>query len=81
MDDEGNDRGKSQIIGKKAVVQTAFTRMILTFCTLITPTIVFYALERKKMIPKNKLGKLFLDITVIFFSLRFSVPISVALFP
>ena len=69
MDDEGNDRGKSQIIGKKAVVQTAFTRMILTFCTLITPTIVFYALERKKMIPKNKLGKLFLDITVIFFSL------------
>ena len=47
FDHEGQDRGKSQIIGKKAVVQTAFTRMILTFCTLITPTVVFYALEKK----------------------------------
>jgi sideroflexin-5 len=52
-DEDGNELGKSQIIGKRAVIQTGMTRYIIPLVPLLAPTLIFYFLENKKLIPKN----------------------------
>lgn len=79
-DHEGNERGKSKIIGKKAVVSTAFTRFLMPIPPLLLPTLAFYQLEKKAMIPKNKLAKMSLETLIFFLSLSISPPIACALF-
>lgn len=81
VDQEGNTRGQSKIIGKKAVSQTALTRTILPVPPLLIPTLTFYLLEKKSMIPKNRAAKLILESTVLFYSMWLAVPLAVSLFP
>ena len=80
-DQHGNDVGKSKIVAKKAVVQTAATRMVLPIFPLLFPTVTFYLLEKRSMIPKQKGLKLLLESVVLFASMMYSVPIAVSLFP
>ena len=79
-DHEGVERGKSKIIGKSAVISTAFTRFLMPISPLLLPTLAFYQLEKKKMIPKNKLAKISLETVIFFLCLSISPPLSCALF-
>lgn len=48
---------------------------------LLVPTCAFYLLEKKKLIPKNRVAKLFLDTAVFMLSLTFAPPMACAVFP
>lgn len=57
VDHEGVQRGKSKIIGKSAVVNTALTRFLMPLPPLLLPTTAFYLMEKKGLVPKNKIAK------------------------
>ena len=57
-DSNGTEVGKSPKIGRDAVMKTAISRIILPVPPLLLPTIAFFLLERRHMIPKNRIGKL-----------------------
>lgn len=80
-DKEGNEVGKSQIIGRKAVLQTGVTRYIMPIAPLLIPTVTFYFLEKKKLVPKNRIAKLFVDTAVFMAALTFAPPLACAVFP
>ena len=80
VDHEGIERGKSSKIGRKAVLTTAFTRFIMPIPPLLLPTLAFYYLENRSMIPKNKIAKLSLETIVFFGSLGIAPPLAWALF-
>lgn len=48
---------------------------------LLLPTLTFYGLERKNLIPKNKWAKLGLETAVFFASLTYAPPLATAIFP
>lgn len=80
VDNEGKERGKSQIIGKSAVLKTAATRVILPIPPLLLPTIAFYVMEKRNIVPKNRLAKLFTEATIFFGSMAFAPPLCCAIF-
>jgi F0F1-type ATP synthase membrane subunit c/vacuolar-type H+-ATPase subunit K len=65
-DSEGNQCGKSKVIGKRAVVNTAFSRFLMPVPPLLIPTLAFYMMEKKKIVPKNKIAKMSVE-SLIFF--------------
>mmetsp|Transcript_3833 Transcript_3833/g.3574 ORF Transcript_3833/g.3574 Transcript_3833/m.3574 type:complete len:294 (-) Transcript_3833:119-1000(-) len=67
IDHEGNDRGKSRIIGKSAVVNTALTRFLMPVPPILSSTLVFYYMEKKSLNPKNKWARMMLEAVVFFF--------------
>lgn len=76
---DGEDAGLSPKVGREAVVKTAATRIGLAL-RLFVPTVVFFVMEKKNMIPKNKLGKFFLEATVFFSSMVLVPPMSCAVY-
>lgn len=80
VDKEGVERGKSKIIGKEAVVNTALTRFLMPVPPLLLPTLAFYFLEKKALIPKNKVLKCTLEALIFFSCLSLGPPISCAVF-
>lgn len=80
-DEEGKEVGKSKIIGKKAVIQTGLTRYIIPLVPLLAPTLIFYYLENKHLIPKNRVAKLSIESLVFAASLAYAPPMGIALFP
>lgn len=74
-DAEGNAVGKSPIIGKSAVLKTAASRVILPIPPLLIPTMAFYFMEKKNIVPKNKVGKICVEISVFFASMAFAPPL------
>jgi hypothetical protein len=48
---------------------------------LLVPTIAFYMLEKRHLVPKNKVAKLLLDTAVFMVSLTFAPPLACAVFP
>ena len=79
-DANGNEVGKSPKIGKEAVLKTAISRIILPIPPLLLPTIAFFLLERRQMIPKNKIAKLFFESGIFFCSMVFAPPMGCAMF-
>ena len=75
-DHEGVERGKSKIIGKKAVVNTAFTRLLMPIPPLLLPTLTFYAMEKKNLVPKNKYVKGAVDAAIFFTFLSLGPPLA-----
>ena len=69
--------GKSQKCAKKAVMQTAISRIFLVL-TIFAPPIALIALERGRMIPKSKPLKFLLENTLLATELYFAVPIGLA---
>ena len=80
-DEEGECYGVSKCSAKKAVLQTAFSRMILPLPIFAIPGISMFMLDKLGMIPQAKVPKTALEIGVLLFSLWLAPPISVALFP
>jgi len=79
-DDEGNEVGKSKIVGKKAVIQTGLTRYIIPLVPLLFPTLIFYGMEKRHLIPKNKAAKMMLESCVFAVSLAYAPAMGIALF-
>jgi hypothetical protein len=48
---------------------------------LLVPTVAFYFLEKKRLVPKNRVAKLLLDTVVFMASLTFAPPLACAVFP
>ena len=72
--------GKSIISAKKAVLQTATSRIFLVL-TIFVPPAILLVLEKYKLMPKSKpLGQV-LNISLLVFELYFAVPLGLALFP
>ena len=71
--------GKSQKCAKKAVMQTALSRIFLNV-TIFGPPIALIAIERAKLIPKSKPIKFCLDISLLGGELYFAVPLGLAIY-
>jgi len=48
---------------------------------LLIPTLTFYGLEKKNLIPNNRWAKLALETTVFLASLTYAPPLATAIFP
>jgi hypothetical protein len=78
-DEENNLRGKSKKCAKKAVIQTASTRIALASATVLAPgAIIFYLEKTGRMIPI--LPRIATELSVISIILLFGLPLSVALY-
>mmetsp|Transcript_7387 Transcript_7387/g.8339 ORF Transcript_7387/g.8339 Transcript_7387/m.8339 type:complete len:176 (-) Transcript_7387:275-802(-) len=66
IDSEGIEVGKSPKIGKDAVIKTAISRIILPIPPLLLPTIAFFIMEKKQIVPKNKIVKIFVEAGIFF---------------
>lgn len=72
--------GKSKIAAKKAVVQTAVSRYILTV-TIFIPSMLLFAIERAKIMPRNFALKTTLELSLFFCELYLAVPLAIAAYP
>lgn len=79
-DHEGTEHGKSRTIGKKAVISTALTRVLMPVPAVIIPTLSVYYLQRHKLMPKNKYAKLGLEMAIFFAVLSIAPPLACAVF-
>lgn len=80
-DEEGNEIGISQVCAKKAVYNTAFSRILLSLPTFCIPGVTMFLLDKMGMIPKAKAPKTILEIAVVSLALYTALPLSVSLFP
>lgn len=80
-DEDGECMGISKKCAEKAVVQTSFSRMALSFPIFILPGVSMALLDKLKLIPKSRAPKTILELGVITFSLWIALPLSVSLFP
>ena len=80
-DEDGQELGKSKIIGKKAVFQTGSSRYVMPLAPLLIPTVAFYMLEQRKLIPKNKAAKLALESIIFLSALTYAPSMACAMFP
>jgi hypothetical protein len=80
-DEEGECMGVSKVSARKAVIQTSFSRMVLSGPIFIIPGAAMFGLDKMGLVPKAKVPKTALEIAVICFSLWIALPISVSLFP
>ena len=80
-DEVGEEMGVSKESARKAVLQTSFSRMVLSFPIFIIPGVSMAMFEKFGLIPKSKAPKTLLEVSVIAFALWIALPISVSLFP
>lgn len=73
--------GVSKECARKAVLQTSFSRMALSFPIFIFPGVSMALLDKAGLMPKSRGPKTIVDLSVISFALWIALPISVSLFP
>ena len=73
--------GISKNAASRAVIETASSRIFLSFACLCTPAIIFYGFDLVKMTPKTPKMKMTYETAVFIFSLMLALPASIALFP
>jgi len=72
--------GKSRNAGKKAILETAFTRSLLPLPVLFIPAAGNFALEKMRLWPKNVMFAKFIELVLCTFALTVALPMSIALF-
>lgn len=72
---------KSRECARKAIFETAWSRVFLSISCLVNPVIIFYIVEKAGKAPRNKLIKIPYETAVILFGLMVGLPASIALFP
>ncbi|ELU04160.1 hypothetical protein CAPTEDRAFT_167738 [Capitella teleta] len=81
FDKNENIVGTSQTAAKKALAETAVTRMVLPAPLLIIPPIVMTFLEKTRFLRSNPRFHLPLNALVTTLSFGFALPVAIALFP
>lgn len=81
LDKHGNTVGTSQAAAKKALKETAITRMFLPAPILLIPPLVMSFLEKRRFLIRNP--RLHLPINAVVCTLAFglALPVAIALFP
>jgi len=72
--------GKSQAAAKKAVLETAISRVVFS-STIILPSLGFFILEKTHMMPQQLFWKTCIQILFCYFEATISVPITLGCFP
>lgn len=80
-DKEGEDMGISKVCAKKAVIQTAFSRIVLSFPIFTIPGVAMLLLDKGGLIPKRRAPRTLVELGVVSFALWVALPLSVSLFP
>jgi len=80
-DKSNNVVGTSRAAARKALTETAITRMVLPAPILLTPPIVMTYLEKKQFLIKNPRLHLPINALVCTISFAVALPIALALFP
>eukprot|EP00347_Sterkiella_histriomuscorum_P001656 403371177 len=73
--------GVSQTCAKKAIIETAFSRVFLAISCLMTPAFIFYAVDKMGRAPRTPALKIPYEISIFLFALMINLPASVAMFP
>jgi len=81
FDRNENNVGTSKVAAKKALKETAITRMVLPAPILLIPPVVMTAFEKTKWLQRNMRFHLPLNALVTTLSFGLALPVAIALFP
>ena len=81
FDADGESVGVSKECARRAVLQTAFSRTVLSFPIFILPGVSMALIDKAGLLPRARAPKTLLELSVIAFALWVALPISVSLFP
>jgi hypothetical protein len=77
---DGQVVGLSKAAAKKAVVQTAISRYVLSV-PLFIPPLALFMIEKMKMMPKGAQAMIALQLCIFGFELYLAAPLAVAFYP
>lgn len=72
---------KSTECARKAIFETAYSRVFLSISCLMSPALLFYAVEKAGRTPKTPATRIPYEIAVFMLALMVGLPASIALFP
>lgn len=78
--DGSKEYGKSKVAGKKAIQQTAISRIVLPVPVLCFPAIGNLLLTKMRLMPKSSNAAKVIELILCGMSLTFALPMSIALF-
>lgn len=81
LDDNGNVVGSSKIAARHAIMETAFTRIILPMPIFVLPPIIMSYLERLQFLRSNRRLMLPIHSAVCLATFALSLPVAISLFP
>lgn len=81
LDYNGNVVGSSRIAAKHAIMETAFTRVVLPMPIFVLPPIIMSYLERLQFLQKNRRLLLPIHSAVCLVTFALSLPVAISLFP
>ncbi|XP_028315284.1 sideroflexin-5b isoform X1 [Gouania willdenowi] len=81
MDNNGNVVGSSKIAAKHAIMETAFTRVVLPMPIFVLPPIIMSYLERLHFLQKHRRLLLPIHSMVCLVTFALSLPVAISLFP
>lgn len=81
LDNNGNVVGSSKIAAKHAIMETAFTRVVLPMPIFVLPPIIMSYLERLRFLQSNRRLLLPIHSLVCLVTFGLSLPVAISLFP
>uniref|UniRef100_A0A3B3ZLM7 Sidoreflexin n=1 Tax=Periophthalmus magnuspinnatus TaxID=409849 RepID=A0A3B3ZLM7_9GOBI len=81
LDNNGNVVGSSRIAARHAIMETAFTRVVLPMPIFVLPPIIMSYLERLRFLQKNRRLLLPIHSVVCLVTFGLSLPVAISLFP
>ncbi|XP_005722912.1 sideroflexin-5b isoform X2 [Pundamilia nyererei] len=81
LDNNGNVVGSSRIAARHAIMETAFTRVVLPMPIFVLPPIIMSYLERLRFLQSNRRLLLPIHSVVCLVTFGLSLPVAISLFP
>ncbi|XP_067374943.1 sideroflexin-5b isoform X3 [Channa argus] len=81
LDNNGNVVGSSKIAARHAIMETAFTRVVLPMPIFVLPPIIMSYLERLRFLQRNRRLLLPIHGVVCLVTFGLSLPVAISLFP
>ncbi|XP_054886511.1 sideroflexin-5b isoform X2 [Poeciliopsis prolifica] len=81
LDNNGNVVGSSKIAARHAIMETAFTRVVLPMPIFVLPPIIMSYLERLRFLQRNRRLLLPIHSVVCLVTFGLSLPVAISLFP
>ncbi|XP_068182124.1 sideroflexin-5b isoform X1 [Antennarius striatus] len=81
LDNNGNVVGSSKIAARHAIMETAFTRVVLPMPIFVLPPIIMSYLERLRFLQSNRRLMLPIHSFVCLVTFGLSLPVAISLFP
>lgn len=81
LDNNGNVVGSSKVAARHAIMETAFTRVVLPMPIFVLPPIIMSYLERLRFLQSNRRLLLPIHSIVCLVTFGLSLPVAISLFP